>query len=162
MTCFNRILSLQRFQWRSLCVQIWPIFTFEFSCNNSGSDLHGLSQLLCFVSIHFVSTAGTWYCAVASRSSTFSYTPSSRKYFDSCCTPSHTFSNIVKKGYRQTPAHRQERHFRTRDTFCSHKMPRRVRSGRLRTKHIRYCSKVWITVRTRKMKRLSTETEFPQ
>ena len=40
-----------RTHWRCPCVQIWPIFTFEFSCDNSGSDLHGL-LLTCSVCVN--------------------------------------------------------------------------------------------------------------
>ena len=36
------------------------------------------------MSVHFVSTGVTQYRAMASRSSTFSYTPRARKYFNSC------------------------------------------------------------------------------
>ena len=45
----------------------------------TGSSSNGL-----FVSLHFVSTGVTWYCAVASRSSTFSKTQWSPRYFNSC------------------------------------------------------------------------------
>ena len=44
----------------------------------------GFPQIALFVSIHFGATGVTWYCATASRSSTISYTPRSRTYFDSC------------------------------------------------------------------------------
>ena len=36
------------------------------------------------LAMHFVSTGVTWYCATVSRSSTFSHSPRSRKYFNSC------------------------------------------------------------------------------
>ena len=42
------------------------------------------------VSTHFVSTGVNWHCAMASRSSTFSYAPRSRRHFNACSRGSRT------------------------------------------------------------------------
>ena len=45
--CYDRDCGSQRFQWKSPCVQIWLISTFEFSCHKSWLDVHALPRLLC-------------------------------------------------------------------------------------------------------------------
>ena len=58
------------------------------------------------VSTHFVSTGVTWYCAIASRSWTFSYTPRSRRYFNPCSralrTACHGNSLLVTSSMHMT------------------------------------------------------------